>query len=279
MPLILMIIVLASAVALHFLTGSIPVSFFAFPLNLILAIVWALIIFFSWRNRRKSAFVEFMLSRGATIWAIVLFLVYSLVVGITGMRSLAHSWIFAYIILFLLTVLMFVILRGWRAPTATGARLGAVRWRFVLNHLGLLVALSSAFWGAPDSQEFRLYAMPCIPVDEVFRADGTSSRLGYDLELKDFRIETYSNGTPSMYEADVIIDGEPVVLRVNEPYCKSFAEDVYLAGFDGPDGGGCILQVTREPWKYPALAGIIMMLAGAFLLFAGGPRRRYDDND
>lgn len=92
-------------------------------------------------------FVEFMLSRGATVWAIVLFLLFGLVMGVTGIRSVAQSWPFVFAMLYFQTVLLFVLVRGWRAPTATGARLGSVRWRFVLNHLGILLAVSSAFWG------------------------------------------------------------------------------------------------------------------------------------
>ena len=82
-----------------------------------------------------------------------------------------------------------------------------------------------------------------------------------------------------MFEAKMLVNGENVVLKVNEPYNVSFGKDLYLVGFDSMyDSDSCILQVVYEPWRYGALAGVVMMLAGAFLLFVGGPRRRNDED-
>lgn len=278
MPYIILIIYLAVALALQILTGNIPLSFLSFPLNLILALIWAVSMFSIWKIRRKSIFVQFMLSRGATVSSILLFLIFSLVVGVTGYRWLVSTWVFAAVMLYFQTVLLFVILRGWRAQTATGARLGAVRWRFLLNHAGILLAVSSAFWGAPDTEVLRIRALRDIPVREAFSMDGDLHWLPYEIRLNEFKTETYSNGVPSMYEASVDVDGKSVILRVNEPYAVSFGKDLYLVGFDSScDHGSCILQLVDEPWKYSALAGVVMMLSGAFLLFIGGPRRRNDD--
>lgn len=279
MPYIILIIFLAVAFALQILTGNIPLSFLAFPLNLILALIWAVAMVIIWKTRRKSIFVEFMLSRGTTVTAIVLFLVFSLALGISGKRELVTTWVFAAVMFFFQTVLLFVILRGWRAQTATGARLGAVRWRFLLNHVGILLAVSSAFWGAPDTEVLRVRALRDVPVREAVSMEGTLEWLPFEITLDEFRVETYSNGVPSMYEARMTVDAEPVVLKVNKPYSLSFGRDLYLVGFDNMhDGESCILQIVYEPWRYTALAGILMMLAGAFLLFAGGPRRRNDDD-
>lgn len=282
MPYIILLICLALALVLQILTDGFPVMFFAFPLNAILAVLWLGGMIWIWKNCRKSIFVQFMLSRGATLWAVGLFLLSSLIVGFSGWRGFATSWIFVVVLLYFQTVLLFVIFRGWRAATASGARLGAVRWRFLLNHAGILVAVSSAFWGAPDSETLRLQAFLDTPVKEAFRMDGTSAWLSYDVQLTDFTVDTYENGMPSMFEADVLIDSEEVTLRVNEPYSRSFGEDIYLTGYDsmaGSESQYCIIQVVREPWKYSALAGVMMMLAGAFLLFAGGPQRRYGEDD
>lgn len=278
MPYIILIIYLAVAIALQFLTGNIPLSFLSFPLDLILALIWAVVMISIWKTRRKSLFVAFMLSRGATVSAIVLFLGFSLAVGISGQRELVSTWVFAAVMLYFQTVLLYVILRGWRAQTATGARLGAIRWRFLLNHVGILLAVSSAFWGAPDTEVLRVRAIRDLPVRDAFTMDGTMGWLPFEITLKEFNVDTYSNGVPSMYEARVDVDGEEVVLKVNKPYSVSLGKDLYLVGFDNMyEGDTCILQVVYEPWRYAALAGVIMMLAGAFLLFAGGPGRRNDD--
>lgn len=278
MPYIILIIYLAVAIALQFLTGNIPLSFLSFPLDLILALIWAVVMISIWKTRRKSLFVAFMLSRGATVSAIVLFLGFSLAVGISGQRELVSTWVFAAVMLYFQTVLLYVILRGWRAQTATGARLGAIRWRFLLNHVGILLAVSSAFWGAPDTEVLRVRAIRDLPVRDAFTMDGTMGWLPFEITLKEFNVDTYSNGVPSMYEARIDVDGEEVLLKVNKPYSVSLGKDLYLVGFDNMyEGDTCILQVVYEPWRYAALAGVIMMLAGAFLLFAGGPGRRNDD--
>ena len=279
MPYVILIIFLAVALALQILTGNIPFSFLTFPLNLILALIWVLVMVSVWKTRKKSLFVGFMLSRGATVSAILLFLAFSLVVGISGERELVSSWVFAAVMLYLQTVLLFVILRGWRAQTATGARLGAVRWRFLLNHVGILLAVSSAFWGAPDTEVLRVRAIQDVPVRQAVSMDGIPESLPFEILLSEFNTETWSNGVPSMFEAKLLVNGENVVLKVNEPYNVSFGKDLYLVGFDSMyDSGSCILQVVYEPWRYGALAGVVMMLAGAFLLFVGGPRRRNDED-
>ena len=279
MPYVILIIFLAVALALQILTGNIPLSFLTFPLNLILALIWVLVMVSVWKTRKKSLFVGFMLSRGATVSAILLFLAFSLVVGISGERELVSSWVFAAVMLYLQTVLLFVILRGWRAQTATGARLGAVRWRFLLNHVGILLAVSSAFWGAPDTEVLRVRAIQDVPVRQAVSMDGIPESLPFEILLSEFKTETWSNGVPSMFEAKLLVNGENVVLKVNEPYNVSFGKDLYLVGFDSMyDSGSCILQVVYEPWRYGALAGVVMMLAGAFLLFVGGPRRRNDED-
>ena len=135
---------------------SFPADFFAFPLNLIFMVIWVVGCAMLWKHCRKSLAVRFLLSPFATFVSIGLFLCLCLVVGFTGWRWLASSWISFVVALLLQTVLLFVIMRGWRRQTATGARLGSVRWRFLMLHVGLLLTVGSAFWGAPDNQTMRM---------------------------------------------------------------------------------------------------------------------------
>ena len=254
-----------------------PSDFFAFPLNLIFLVVWVVGCALLWVHCRKTLLVRFFLSPEATFISIGLFTVLCLVIGFTGLRSLAGSWIFVIVSLLLQTVLLFVIMRGWRRPTATGARLGAVRWRFLLLHVGLLVAVGSAFWGAPDVQTLRMKAYVGVPSQEAYFMDGRQTWLPYEVVLQDFDVQQYDNGVPSAYKATVEVDGESVEIEVNDPYARGFGEDVYLVGYDaamGSDSSYCILEIVREPWKYMTVTGIIMLLIGALLLFIGGPDRR-----
>ena len=279
MPYIILIVYLAFALLLQFLLGDFPAVIFAFPLNVLLLLLWAVIVSVLWKSGKKSGFVRFMLSSGATYWAVGLFLAVCLAIGITGYRWMTGTWPFVAFMLYFQTVLSFVILRGWREPTATGARLGAVRWRFIFLHAGLLVAVASAYWGAPDTETLKLQAFKGIPVTEAYRQDGKISWLDYTLTLSDFEVHYGADGVPSEYTAVVVADDEDVELRVNHPYQVTLGETLYLSGCDVAGGEYCVLQVVREPWRYGTLAGIVIMLLGAFLLFAGGPGRRNNDVD
>lgn len=277
MPYIILTIYLVSALTLQFLVGDFPVSIFAFPLNIVLFLIWGASVTATWKNRRLSGFVRFMLSPGATFAAVGIFLVSCLVIGLTGFRQIVGTWPFIAFILYFQTVLAYVILRGWRKTEAGGTRQRKVRWRFLFLHAGLLTAVASAFWGAPDSETLKLQAFKDVPVAEAYREDGRTEWLDQPLTMTDFSVSYGTDGIPSDYEAEVSVGEEKVVLRVNHPYAVNFGEDMYLSGYDVTGGQYCILQIVREPWRYGALAGIVMMLAGAFMLFVGGPHRRNDN--
>lgn len=250
-----------------------PVIFFSFPLNLLLFMVWAVAVLVVWKKRPESRFVRFMLSPGATHWAIGLFLVFCLATGLTGWRWLVSTWPFVLFLLYFQTVLAFVILRGWRSPA------GSVRWRFLFLHVGLLAALASAFWGAPDSETLRVKVFKDMPVSEAFTEDAQIRWLDYSLTLEDFSVTYGDDGMPSDYRAWVSVGDSKTELRVNHPYSVRFGEDLYLSGYDTYAGEYCVLQIVREPWRYGAFVGIVLMLAGAFMLFIGGPRRKNNEND
>jgi hypothetical protein len=160
---------------------------------------------------------------------------------------------------------LLVTLRGWRRSG------GEIRWRFLLLHAGLLLAVGAGFWGAPDSTELRLALGRSEEAEAAYKFDGGVSGLGYKVKMVDYTVEYSESGAPSLYEAKISIDGdEPVVLSVNDPYSVALGEDIYLASVNDQF---CVLQIVREPWRYFALAGILMLLAGAFMLFIKGPRR------
>ena len=240
-------------------------TFFAFPLNLILAVLWATGWGLLYKNSPESKPVRFMLSPAATISSIVLLVMACLWIGLSGDRDFVSSAVFVLVLLYLQTVLYLILIRGCRR------RKGVVRWRFILLHAGLLLAVGAGFWGSPDSSEYRIRLQRGEVSDFAYRLDGTTTSLAYKLTLNDFRMETAEDGQPSFYEAEVAVnDRTPVKITVNNPYSVRMGEDIYLASLTADS---CILQIVREPWRYFALAGIIMMLAGAFILFLKGPGR------
>lgn len=240
-------------------------SFFAFPLNLLMAVTWAVCWIWLWKNRPQSAPVRFIMSQSATVSAIALLLLSCLWIGLSGDRGFVGSVIFVIVLLYFQTVLLLVTMRGWRRSD------GKIRWRFLLIHAGLLLAVGAGFWGTPDSSELRLALNRGEEAETAYEMDGNLTGLGYKISMKDYDVEYSDEGVPSAYHAILAVDGvDPVTLSVNDPYSVNLGEDIYLASVSDEF---CILQIVREPWKYFALAGILMLIAGAFMLFIKGPKR------
>ena len=240
-------------------------TFFSFPLNLLLALLWLAGLGLLWKHRPDSRIVKFLLSPLATILALVLLLTCGLCIGFIGDRAFVQSIPFVLMLLYVLTVVYMVTLRGWRS------RNGQVRWRFMFIHAGFLLAVGAAFWGSPDSSELRVKLVPDQECVSAYKLDGSITALRYELRLVDYSIDFNEEGKPVYYEAVVSVgDSDAKVITVNHPLSVSLGEDIYLASVSE---GGCVLQIVREPWRYFALTGILMLLLGAFMLFIKGPKR------
>ena len=111
--------------------------------------------------------------------------------------------------------------------------------------------------------------------NEAFTEEGNKVYLEKSLQLTDFVVEHYPNGSPRHFFAEISVDGKPVHLEVNHPYAASWSEDYYLTSYDvkSPEPQYCVVQIVREPLKYLMWLGIVMMLCGGCLLFLAGPDR------
>lgn len=276
------------AAIIQLVTGNFPLAFMAFPLNLVFAVIWLFLLWKLYRENRKSSLSRFLLASQTSILVILLFIVGSLVIGLfpqlsdaqAGMRSgilaslgcynFMTSWIFIAVLFLLLSNLAMITIHAFY--TRKNAR-----WRFLLNHVGLWLALFAGFFGSSDTQVWRILLYKGEPAREAFDMNGASYHLDYEMELRSFSVEYYPNGRPSRFAAEVRLGDKEAVLEVNHPYSYRLGEDVYLTGYDtvkGNDSKYCILQVVVQPWKYVMVTGILFMLAGAVLLFINGPRRQ-----
>lgn len=241
-------------------------TLFAFPLNLLLAVLWTAFLVWLKKYHPCCVVVRFLLSPPATISSISLLLLSCIWIGISGDRGFTKSLFFAIILMYVQSTLIMILLRGWKRTD------GQVRWRFLLLHCGLLLAVGAGFWGSPDTEEYRIKLECDEPSREAFNIDGFRTVLSYELTVTDLKTEYSSNGKPIYYEALVSLDGsQPTSITVNNPYSPRLGEDIYLSSISGDS---CVLQIVREPWRHLVLAGIVMMLLGAFLLFIQGPGRK-----
>lgn len=275
------------AAIIQIVIGNFPVSFLAFPLNIIFAAIWFFLLWMLYKEYKDIAFTRFMQSSKASIFSLSLFIGGCFIIGLfpqlsdteaeaqegilasIGCYNFMTSWIFIAILLLLLSNLAMIIIYAYQYRKQA-------RWRFILNHAGLWLALFAGFFGSSDTQTIRVPLYKGEPTREAFDMNGTSYYLDYEMELDSFAVEYYPNGRPSRFSANVRLGKEKVLLEVNHPYSYRLGEDVYLSGYDvmkGNESNYCILQVVKQPWKYVMVAGILMMLAGSVLLFVNGPRK------
>ena len=281
-------IVLATVIQL--LTGNFPVSFLAFPLNIVFAVIWLFLLWSLNKEYRNSKITRFLSAPQTSILSIGLFIGGCLIIGLfpqlsnaeanmregilgsLGCYNFMTSWIFIAILLLILSNLAMITFHAYRHRKY-------MCWRFILNHAGLWLALFAGFLGSSDTLTLRIPIYKGEPTREAFDMNGAAYYLDYEMALDSFAVEYYSNGSPSRFAANIRLGGEKALLEVNHPYSYRWGEDVYLTGYDvarGNESSYCILQVVKQPWKYVTVTGILMMLVGAVLLFIKGPEKEYD---
>lgn len=195
--------------------------------------------------------------------------------GRLGFYNFMSSWIFVSILFILLSHLAAITIRGFKSRKKK-------RWRFLLNHAGVWIALFGGFMGSSDIVTARIPVFFESENNEAQTMEGQHFYLDYNMQLIDFNVEHYQNGMPKSYVAEVKIsdrengNSSQVSLEVNHPYEYNLGEDIYLVSYDTRSDKPqyCILQIVRQPWKYVQLIGIIMTIAGAIGMFIGGPQKK-----
>lgn len=266
--------------------GNMAPAWWAFPMNVAVLLVLLVGLSIAWREAGHRAFVQFLASGKCSVLALILVSIACLIKGFIppsvaesalcvrlGLHDFTSSWIFAFCIVLLVGNLWLVVVRrSTKAPHA---------WRFALNHIGVLITIISLFFGAADTHKRHIVAQRGVPVDVGYDATGTPHGLGYSITLDTFAIARFDNGQPAAFQADVVIDGKKHVIRVNEPLQHTWCEDIYLTDYHTTDYGevaSCVLESVLQPWKYITLAGIVMMICGAVLLFFDGKTHKSISN-
>ena len=102
------------------------------------------------------------------------------------------------------------------------------------------------------------------------------------IELKQFIMEEYDDGTPKRFASDIQVltqSGKNIeaTVDVNKPL-EVEGWKIYQYGYDTQMGARSrisILELVSDPWLPVVYTGIYMMLGGAVLMFlTGGKKRR-----
>ena len=231
---------------------TIDYSIFAFPSGLALGAAVVALLYVVERRWGRCKAVERARSPHAACMLLGLTAAYVVAGGLLpALADFSSSWPFVTLLSALEMHLALVIIH----------RLRSFHFRrdlaFILVHAGLWLALLSGMAGAADTRKTDIFV--------TMQPAGRSPRLlSFDIDRNP------AEGSPIQYSATVVMDGDTIGVAVNSPYSASIADDIYLVDFDTDMATGevtyCVLQNVHQPWKYPLLAGIVMLLTGTLAL-------------
>ena len=257
--------------------GPVRWDAFAWPANgIVLAGFLAIIALISLLRKKVYAF-QFIGTYQAAIPAMVYAVVLTIIMGLTRqqvngtwLNNMLSFWPFVLIYTYITVILGVVTLK----------RLCMLRWHlnirdiaFLLNHLGLFIALTTATLGNADMQRVKMICGVGEPEWRVFDKEGAIKEMPIAIELKKFIMESYEDGKPKRYASEVQIltkSGKNIetTIDVNKPY-EVDDWKIYQYGYDtqmGAQSQISIFELVSDPWLPWVYAGFYMMLAGAVLM-------------
>ena len=151
----------------------------------------------------------------------------------------------------------------------------------MLNHLGLFLAMTTATLGNADMQRLKMITVKGEPEWRALTSQQQIVEMPIAIELKEFIMETYDDGSPRRFASDIQIltkTGKNIqtTVEVNKPV-EVDGWKIYQYGYDTQMGAMSqysIMELVSDPWLPLVYTGIYMMLAGAVCMFILGGRKR-----
>ena len=270
-----------AGLALELSAGQVKWDAFAWPVNgfvyggflALIAIVFLL--------RKKVYAFQFLSTYQAAIPAMVYAVTLTIIMGLTRQKvggtwlnDMLSFWPFVLIYVYVTVILGAVTLK--RLYQIVNRKSSNRKWfdlPFLLNHLGLFLALTAATLGNADMQRLKMITAVGEPEWRALDANGVVKEMPLAIELKKFIMETYDNGSPKRFASEIQIltktkKNIETVVDVNKPY-EVDGWKIYQYGYDtqmGADSQISILELVSDPWLPLVYTGIYMMLAGVVLL-------------
>ena len=270
-----------AGLALELSVGQVHWDAFAWPVNgyvfggflALIAIVFLL--------RKKVYAFQFLGTYQAAIPAMVYAVALTIIMGLTRQKvggtwlnDMLSFWPFVLIYVYITVILGAVTLK--RLYQIVNRQSSNRKWfdlPFLLNHLGLFLALTTATLGNADMQRLKMITAVGGPEWRALDANGAVKEMPLAIELKRFIMETYDNGSPKRFASEIQIltktkKNIETVVDVNKPY-EVDGWKIYQYGYDtqrGADSQISILELVSDPWLPLVYTGIFMMLAGTVLL-------------
>ena len=269
--------------------GPVDWDAFRWPMGgIVLAAFLALITIIFLLRKRVRGF-QFIGTYKAAIPALVYAVVLTILMGLTRQTSLTpdpssmgegSSWInhilnfwpFVLIYAYMALILGQVVLRQMKSWAAANFSLFTL-YSSLLSHLGLFLAMATATLGNADIQRLKMITVKGETEWRAMTSQQQILEMPIAIELKEFIMETYDDGTPRRFASDIQIltktgKNFQTTVEVNKP-AEVDGWKIYQYGYDTQMGAMSrysVLELVRDPWLPLVYTGIYMMLAGALLM-------------
>lgn len=232
--------------------------------------------------RRRVYAIRFLSTYAAAVPALTYAVVLTMVMGLTRqtvngtwVNNMLTFWPFVLIYIYMTVIVGLVVLRrlshwrGWRRDVP-----------FLLNHVGLFVALVCATVGNADMRRLKMITSVNSLEWRAFDTRQQMVALPVAIELKRFIMEEYDDGSPRRFASEIDVftrSGKHVhaTVDVNKPV-KVEGWKIYQYGYDTAMGRLSqisIFELVRDPWLPAVYVGIWMMLLGAVCMFILAQRK------
>jgi hypothetical protein len=247
----------------------------SWPVNLIMLFLLLAVIGVVFALRKRVYAFEWMMHAGAAVPCLTYAAALTILMGLLPqVKGEGVPWLSQ-----MLRFWPFILIWSWMLLISALAALNhLLRWKvkeipFILNHLGVVVAIVSATLGNADVQRLQLTAFTGEPEWRAVNDDGAVVEPGLAIELHQFTMEEYPDHTPKRFASDITVyteNGKNVrgVVEVNKPL-KVNGWKIYQYGYDsvrGTESPYSVFQLVRDPWIFWVYLGIFMMIAGALCL-------------
>ena len=266
-------------------TGTVDWDAFRWPVNGIVLAGFLALIAIIYLLRKKVYGFQFISTYKAAIPTLVYAVILTIIMGLTRqtvdgawLNNMLSFWPFVLIYVYMAVILGQVILRR-----IVNCQLSIVNLKkdipFLLNHLGLFLAMTTATLGNADIQRLKMITVKGEPEWRALTQDQQIVEMPIAIELKEFIMETYDDGSPRRFASDIQIltqSGKNIqtTVEVNKPV-EVDGWKIYQYGYDTQMGAmsqTSILELVSDPWLPLVYTGIYMMLAGAVCMFILGGR-------
>ena len=266
---------MVAGLALELSVGQVKWDAFAWPVNGYVFGGFLALIAVAFLLRKKVYAFQFIGTYQAAIPTMVYAVVLTIIMGLTRQKTggtwlndMLSFWPFVLIYVYIAMILGVIILR----------RMVHLKKNvpFLLNHLGLFLALTTATLGNADMQRLKMIAVVGEPEWRALDSNGAVKEMPLAIELKKFIMETYDDGSPKRFASEIQIltktnKNIEAIVDVNKPY-EVDGWKIYQFGYDtqmGAQSQISILELVSDPWLPLVYTGIYMMLAGAVWMLLG----------